>query len=743
MMSIQAGPGGPSEAQGGTPRYCSTCGALLSAGAVLCGECGARYRESPYEKRATDAPGAWSAPPQRRAEAATDGGPSEESEQIQLLGSSAPEPPDPAGTALRAQSQYDRGMDAQQPAGVWGQPPSPAQDRPAAPGGPAPLEPPVDGCTPAGTGKRVLAFIIDGVVAGIAALPLWIGAILLALQIHQTLATILTGLGAALPIAYALVIVWLQGSRGFTLGGLIMGLRVVREDTGAPLGFGRSLARYVVLALLTWIAGLTTFLDPERHGRGLHDRMISTILVDARAGRDPYAPRPDDFARPDAAQYLGDPSVPVSVRDNLTAKPGAAWEVPAGAEGGGGAPLDGAASPSAASAASAPPAWGSPGPVSSPAQAQPSPGWGANPQQSAEGPGAVASPAPAAGQWGAPAPADGGWGAPTESTSEQPWDAPAARPEASQDALASRSDSSGEPIITSSPWAPAPAAAHEEPSAPASANAEEASPVDPAAADASSAQADEIVDPWAPPSGDPAGMPAEPAEPAECVQAAEPAPHAEPVQPAEAGQSLSGDDPSAVWTSSPAPRAEPPQSAPAPPSAPPSGPAPGAEPARAPAPAPAPGPAPAPSSTPEPVGPPADLDESTRLSHPTGDLGDVEETRIVAARRDRRPGYRLLLDDGSAHEVRGVALLGRNPSAEAGEERIVLVDETRSVSKSHLRLEAAVEGLQVTDLGSTNGSALILADGSSQDLDPHSPLSLSDGATLSIGDRTLTVERIQ
>jgi hypothetical protein len=170
-------------------------------------------------------------------------------------------------------------------------------------------------------------------------------------------------------------------------------------------------------------------------------------------------------------------------------------------------------------------------------------------------------------------------------------------------------------------------------------------------------------------------------------------------------------------------------------------------PAPAPTPAPAPPAAPAPAPpaapAPEPVGPPADLDESTRLSHPTEDLGDVEETRVVPARRDRRPGYRLLLDDGSAHEVRGVAMLGRNPSAETGQERIVLPDETRSVSKSHLRLESTAEGLQVTDLGSTNGSALILADGSSQDLDPHSPLSLPDGATLSIGDRTLTVERIQ
>lgn len=700
MMSIQAGHGGPPGAQGGTPRYCSTCGALLSAGAALCGECGARYRESPYEKRATDAPGAWAAPPRRRAEAAADSAPAEDSDQIQLLGSSAPEPPDPAGTALRGRSQYDRGMDAQQPAGVWGQPPSPAQDRPADPGGPAPLEPPLDGCAPAGTGKRVLAFIIDGVIAGITALPLWIGTILLVLQSHPTLATILTGLGAALPIAYALVIVWLQGSRGFTLGGLIMGLRVVREDTGAPLGFGRSLARYVVLALLTWIAGLTTFLDPERHGRGLHDRMISTILVDARAGRDPYAPRPDDFARPDAAQYLGDPSVPVSVRENLTAKPGAAWEEPA-ANGSpaGGTSQGGAASPAAASAAPAPPAWGSPVPAPSPAQAQPSPAWGS----------------------------------PPDGAREQSWDAPAASPGASQGPVTPSSDRVEEPIITSSPWAPPPPAPHEESSAPAPAAADDSPPADPRPADSHSAQADEIVDPWAPPSEGSAAAASEPAEPVQPIEPvqpeqfavpvdpAQPAGPDEPARPAESAQPVSGDDPSAAWTSSPAPAAEPVQSAPTP----------------------APAQAPAPSSTPAPVGAPADLDESTRLTQPTEDLGDVEATRVVPARRDRRPGYRLLLDDGSVHEVRGVATLGRNPAAETGEERLVLADETRSVSKSHLRLEATVEGLQVTDLGSTNGSALILADGSSQDLDPHSPLSLPDGATLSIGDRTLTVERIQ
>jgi uncharacterized RDD family membrane protein YckC len=726
MMSIQAGHGGPAGEQGGTPRYCSTCGALLSAGAALCGECGARYRESPYERRATDAPGAWASAPRRSAESVPDGAAAEESDQIQLLGSSAPEPSDPSGTALRAQSQYDRGMDAQQPVGVWGQPPSPAQDLSAQPGGPAPLEPPLDGCAPAGIGRRVLAFIIDGVVGGITALPLWIGAILLAFSpSHPMLATILCGIGVALPIAYALVIVWLQGSRGYTLGDLIMGLRVVREDTGAPLGFGRSLARYVVLGVLTWIAGLTTFLDPERHGRGLHDRMISTILVDARSGRDPYAPRPDDFARPDAAQYLGDPSVPVSVRDNLTTKPGAVWEEP--------------------------------GPAAAPA---PTPTQGAVGSASAPAPAPAPAPASGAEPWGAPAPTDGGWGAPDESAPEQSWGAPEAGPRSAQDAAPSPAPAPAqEPIITSSPWAPAPPPAPAEQSAPESDGVQEAPFDELPGAPGTSAPADEIVDPWAPPSGRASG-PARSADGADAAADAEPLESAEPYPSAPAGPSRpaeephapegsqvpSGDgdaspgDPSSAWTSPPTPYVESASDLEPTPyieSAP--------EPAPAPTPAPPTAPAPAPPAAPapEPVGPPADLDESTRLSHPTEDLGDVEETRVVPARRDRRPGYRLLLDDGSAHEVRGVAMLGRNPSAETGQERIVLPDETRSVSKSHLRLESTAEGLQVTDLGSTNGSALILADGSSQDLDPHSPLSLPDGATLSIGDRTLTVERIQ
>ena len=66
-------------------RYCSTCGSLLSEEAVICGECGARYQPSPYERRATDAPGAWSQAPIPRSRVPGDRRRQEETSAIELI----------------------------------------------------------------------------------------------------------------------------------------------------------------------------------------------------------------------------------------------------------------------------------------------------------------------------------------------------------------------------------------------------------------------------------------------------------------------------------------------------------------------------------------------------------------------------------------------------------------------------------------------------------------------------------
>src|SRR5699024_12679291 len=90
-------------------RYCSTCGTLLSEGAVICGECGARYQASPYERRATDAPGAWSQAPVPKSR---DLGWAEEAdsedEGVELITREALEPGNPGATTLRSEEQYEQ-----------------------------------------------------------------------------------------------------------------------------------------------------------------------------------------------------------------------------------------------------------------------------------------------------------------------------------------------------------------------------------------------------------------------------------------------------------------------------------------------------------------------------------------------------------------------------------------------------------------------------------------------------------
>lgn len=167
--------------------------------------------------------------------------------------------------------------------------------------------------------------------------------------------------------------------------------------------------------------------------------------------------------------------------------------------------------------------------------------------------------------------------------------------------------------------------------------------------------------------------------------------------------------PAPVPAPAPAPAptpAQPPASTPAPASTPVAAPAP----ASAPAPAPAPSPAPAPATAPSPAG---------------------AGVRAI-----------LVLDTGERIEVRGTTLFGRSPNAAAGEgeARLVsVVDDTRSVSKTHIAVMPARRGVFVVDRASTNGSAIVRG-GAETLLTPGRPAELQTGDTVRFGDRTLQVE---
>jgi uncharacterized RDD family membrane protein YckC len=170
-------------------------------------------------------------------------------------------------------------------------------------------------------------------------------------------------------------------------------------------------------------------------------------------------------------------------------------------------------------------------------------------------------------------------------------------------------------------------------------------------------------------------------------------------------------------------------------------PAPAARPA--PAPAPAPGPAPAPTPAPAPAAPAPAAPAATAAA--PAPAAPVPAPAAAAPAAPAAPaGVRaiLVLDTGERIEVRGTTLFGRSPSAAAGEgvaHLVPVVDDTRSVSKTHIAVMPARRGVFVVDRASTNGSAIVRG-GTETALVAGHPAELQTGDTVRFGDRFLQVE---
>ncbi len=626
----------------GNTRYCSTCGALLSVGAALCGECGARYQASPYERRATDAPVAWQAAPRRRAQTQTDSADNGQDDTgIQLLSQGAAAPSAPRSTALRSRGKYDHTMATENHAYPTGSPAqsgnataSPARDAEA--NGPA-LEYPLDGCEPASLAKRFLAALLDGVIASILLLPLMIGVTLIMVEGEaKLLAQILMGVGAMLPAAYTVLMIWLVGAKGFTLGKAALGLRVTRTSEGGKIGFLRSLGRWAVYNIFSPLMALSIFFDPQRVLRGFHDRVVDSVVTDIRAGRNPMKPRPDDFERPPNEEYLGRSSVAVSAHENLMAAPGSAWAS--------------AQEPQQSDAQPAYDPWAPP-PAPSPAPSSASEAPAHTMHTSAWGEQVGASSAAWGQQSAAPA-----WQAPEQAmpapAPQQPW----GQPEPSAQSMYSASPAPSAPSAQPAPSAPP-------------------------------------LNSWEPPQAGPEAQPWQ-------APVVEPEPAQQPWQ--------------APGASAPAPSGY-------------SGSHRAAQPTG--------------GITGGAWGEEMDDVEQTRMSQ--ADDEDLESTRVsVGAVPPARRRLRVVTDNGEERLVESPLVIGRNPSSSAGDTLFILKDESRSVSKTHLRIDGTGEKVMITDLGSTNGSSIISETGGRTPLLPDTPTELPQGATVAIGDRTLTVEQM-
>lgn len=108
------------------------------------------------------------------------------------------------------------------------------------------------------------------------------------------------------------------------------------------------------------------------------------------------------------------------------------------------------------------------------------------------------------------------------------------------------------------------------------------------------------------------------------------------------------------------------------------------------------------------------------------------------------PGWRVSFDTGESFVVSGLALVGRGPEPQPGEQvahLVALTSRDMSLSKTHAQFQVASDGsLVVMDRGSTNGSTLI-RQGASRPLGSRKPATLVDGDRVRFGDREMLVRR--
>lgn len=108
-----------------------------------------------------------------------------------------------------------------------------------------------------------------------------------------------------------------------------------------------------------------------------------------------------------------------------------------------------------------------------------------------------------------------------------------------------------------------------------------------------------------------------------------------------------------------------------------------------------------------------------------------------------QPGGELVMEDGSTQPLEGTYVMGRSPgSAEevaAGRALpLVLDDDTGGISRVHARIGPSRRGVELTDLGSRNGTQ-VLGPGESEwrRLSPNDSVLLRGGARIAIGSRRI------
>ena len=112
----------------------------------------------------------------------------------------------------------------------------------------------------------------------------------------------------------------------------------------------------------------------------------------------------------------------------------------------------------------------------------------------------------------------------------------------------------------------------------------------------------------------------------------------------------------------------------------------------------------------------------------------------VAGPSTNGPHTGLLLDTGQSIPVDRTIVLGRAPSpVSPGDVPIPVDDQTRSLSRTHVRISPTASGISIVDMNSANGTRARTPNGRTHTLVPGQPLELPLNSQLLLGERLISV----
>ena len=179
----------------------------------------------------------------------------------------------------------------------------PAQwEGPGDEGGPAP------GIQFASPGARLGGYIIDIVVMiGAVLMFAFLGVILGAMG-FDILTTLVILVSIVIPIVY---FPYFWKTTGQTPGAKMMGIKIVRDRDGGPLGWGAAILRligYAISGMVFYIGYIWIFIDKRK--RGWFDLIAGTVAI--KAAPDEYV---EDVTRPTYSGHWGDAGDPGRLPD--------------------------------------------------------------------------------------------------------------------------------------------------------------------------------------------------------------------------------------------------------------------------------------------------------------------------------------------------------------------------------------------------------------------------------------------